>query len=66
MSSLARRREGQSGSEKLALGIVGSLAVVATGGAFAYAIATEELVVTSGRTRVVVGKAATRMLRVRV
>lgn len=31
MSNLARRREGQPGSEKLALGIVGALAVVATG-----------------------------------
>jgi hypothetical protein len=66
MSNLARWWEGRSGGEKLALGIGGALAVVATGGAFAYVVATEGLVVVSGETLVVVGKAATRMLRVRV
>lgn len=63
MSLLVRWWDGRSGGEKLALGIAGALAVVATGGALAYAIATEGLVVASGGTLVVVGKAATAMLR---
>jgi hypothetical protein len=54
---------GRSDGEKLALGIAGGLAVVATGGALAYAIAAEGLVVASGGTLIVVGKAATTMLR---
>ena len=48
---------------KLALGVVGSLVVVATGGALAYAIAAEGLVVASGGSVIVIGKAATTMLR---
>ncbi|MCP3169958.1 hypothetical protein [Myxococcus qinghaiensis] len=63
MSSLARWWERRSDGEKLALGIAGGIAVVATGGALAYAIATEGLIVASGGTLVVVGKAATAMLR---
>jgi len=63
MSSLARWWDRRSDGEKLALGIAGGIAVVATGGALAYAIATESLIVGSGGTLVVVGKAATSMLR---
>jgi len=63
MSSLARWWDRRSDGEKLALGIAGGIAVVATGGALAYAIATEGLIVASGGTLVVVGKAATSMLR---
>lgn len=48
MSHLVRWWDGRSGGEKLALGIAGALAVVATGGALANAIATEGLVVASG------------------
>lgn len=66
MSSLVRWWDGRSDGEKLALGIVGSLAVVATGGALAYAIAAEGLIVASGGTIIIVGKAATTMLRGRV
>lgn len=65
MSNLVRWWEGCSDGEKFALGIVGGLAVVATGGALAYAIAAEGLVVASGGTLIVVGKAATTMLRAR-
>jgi len=63
MSNLVRWWEGRSDGEKLALGIAGGLAAVATGGALAYAIAAEGLVVASGGTLIVVGKAATTMLR---
>ncbi|WP_223643746.1 hypothetical protein [Corallococcus sp. EGB] len=63
MSSLARWWDRRSDGEKLALGIAGGIAVVATGGALACAIATEGLIVASGGTLVVVGKAATSMLR---
>ncbi len=50
MSNLLRRWEGRSD----ALGIVGGIAVVATGGALAYAIAAEGLVLASGGTLIVV------------
>jgi len=60
MSHLVRWWDGRSGGEKLALGIAGALAVVATGGALAYAIATEGLVVASGGTLVVVGNDVAR------
>jgi hypothetical protein len=63
MSNLARWWDRRSDGEKLALGLAGAVAVVFTGGALAYAIATEGLVVASGGTLVVVGKAATAMLR---
>lgn len=63
MSSIARWWEARSDGERLALGIVCGLAVVATGGALAYAIATEGLVVASGGTVIVVGRVATAMLR---
>jgi hypothetical protein len=66
MSNLVRWWSNLSEGEKLVLGIAGGFAVVATGGALAYAIATEGLVVASGGTLVVVGKAATSMLRRRV
>lgn len=62
MSNLVRWWDGRSDGEKLALGIVGGLAVVATGGALAYAIATGGVVVASGETVILVG-AATSMLR---
>jgi hypothetical protein len=61
--NLVRWWKGRSDGEKLALGIAGCLAVVATGGALAYAIVAEGLVVASGGTLIVVGKAATTMLR---
>jgi hypothetical protein len=63
MSSLVLWWDRRSDREKLALGIAGGIADVATGGALAYAIATEGLIVASGGTLVVVGKAATSMLR---
>jgi hypothetical protein len=62
MSSIERWWSGRSGGEKLALGIVGGLAVVATGGALAYAVATGGVVVASGETVILVG-AATSLLR---
>ena len=65
MSNLARWWSSRSDGEKLALGIVGGLAVVATGGALAYAIATGGVVVASGNTVILVG-AATSVLRGRV
>lgn len=65
MSSIERWWSGRSDGEKLALGIFGGLAVVATGGALAYAIATGGVVVASGETVILVG-AATSMLRGRV
>lgn len=65
MSSIERWWSGRSDGEKLALGIVGGLAVVATGGALAYAVATGGVVVASGETVILVG-AATSMIRGRV
>ena len=65
MSSIERWWSGRSDGEKLALGIVGGLAIVATGGALAYAIATGGVVVASGETVILVG-AATSMIRGRV
>lgn len=62
MSDLARWWSGRSTNEKLALGIVGGLVVVATGGALAYAIATGGVAVVSGETVILVG-AATSALR---
>lgn len=62
MSNIERWWSGRSDGEKLALGILGGLAVVATGGALAYAIATGGVVVASGETVILVG-AATSMLR---
>jgi ApbE superfamily uncharacterized protein (UPF0280 family) len=63
MSGLVRWWNRRSDGQQLALGIAGSVAVVATGGALAYAIATEGLIVASGGTVIVVGKAATSLLR---
>ena len=65
MSNIERWWSGRSDGEKLALGIVGGLAIVATGGALAYAIATWCFVVASGETVILVG-AATSMIRGRV
>lgn len=65
MSNIERWWSGRSDGEKLALGIVGGLAIVATGGALAYAIATGGVVVASGETVMLVG-AATSMIRGRV
>ena len=65
MSSIELWWSGRSDGEKLALGIVGGLAVVATGGALAYAVATGGVVVASGETVILVG-AATSMIRGRV
>jgi hypothetical protein len=65
MSNIERWWSGRSDGEKLALGIVGGLAIVGTGGALAYAIATGGVVVASGETLILVG-AATSMLRGRV
>ncbi len=65
MSSIERWWSGRSDGEKLALGIVGGLAIVATGGALAYAVATGGVVVASGETVILVG-AATSMIRGRV
>jgi len=62
MSNLNRWWAGRSENEKLALGIFGGLAVVATGGALAYAIATGGVVVASGETVILVG-AATSLLK---
>jgi hypothetical protein len=62
MSSIERWWSGRSGGEKLALGIVGGIAVVATGGALAYAVASGGVVVASGETVILVG-AATSLLR---
>ena len=63
MSGITRWWEKRSEGEKLAIGIASGVAVVATGGALAYAIATEGLVVASGGTLLVVGKAASSMMR---
>ncbi len=65
MSNIERWWNGRSDGEKLALGIVGGVAIVATGGALAYAIATGGVVVASGETVILVG-AATSMIRGRV
>jgi hypothetical protein len=65
MSNIERWWSGRSDGEKLALGIVGGLAIVATGGALAHAIATGGVVVASGETVILVG-AATSMIRGRV
>jgi hypothetical protein len=65
MRNIERWWSGRSDGEKLALGIVGGLAIVATGGALAYAIATGGVVVASGETVILVG-AATSMIRGRV
>jgi hypothetical protein len=62
MSNIERWWSGRSDGEKLALGM---LAIVATGGALAYAIATGGVVVASGETVILVG-AATSMIRGRV
>ena len=64
MSSIELWWSGRSDGEKLALGIVGGLAVVATGGALAYAVATGGVVVASGETVILVGT-ATSLLRAR-
>lgn len=65
MSNIERWWGGRSDGEKLAFGIFGGLAIVATGGALAYAIATGGVVVASGETVILVG-AATSMIRGRV
>lgn len=65
MSNIERWWSGRSDGEKLALGIAGGLAIVATGGALAYAIGTGGVVIASGETVILVG-AATSMLRGRV
>ncbi|APR75115.1 Hypothetical protein A7982_00461 [Minicystis rosea] len=57
--------DARSSREKLALGLVGGIAVVATGGALAYAIASGGVVIASGETVILVG-AATSILRGRV
>lgn len=62
MSNLKRWWSGRSDGEKLGLGIVGGLAIAATGGALAYALATGGVVIASGETVILVG-AATSMLR---
>ncbi len=62
MSTLERWWSGRSDGEKLALGVVGGLAVLATGGALAYACATGGVVLVSGETVIFVG-AATSMFR---
>lgn len=64
MSSLQRWWDARSSGEKLALGIVGGLTAVATGGALAYAIATGGVVIASGETVILVG-AATSLLKAR-
>jgi hypothetical protein len=65
MSNLVRWWDARSHDEKLAPGIVGGIAVIGTGGALAYAIATGGVVVASGETIILVG-AAKSMLRGRV
>lgn len=65
MSNIGRWWNNRSGGEKLALGIVAGLALVATGGALAYAIATGGVVVASGET-VILGRSATSLFRGRV
>jgi hypothetical protein len=60
--NLQRWWDGRSGGEKLALGIIAGLVVVATGGALAYAVATGGVVLASGETIILVG-AATSLLR---
>jgi hypothetical protein len=62
MSNLRRWWHGRSGGEKLALGIIGGLAVVVTGGALAYAVATGGVIVMSGETVILIG-AATSVVR---
>lgn len=62
MSDLARWWDGRSEGEKVALGMVGGLAVLATGGVAAYAIASGGIVVASGETVILLG-AATSMLK---
>lgn len=57
MSNLQRWWDGRSDGAKVALGIVGGLAVVATGGALAYAAATGGIIVASGETVILVGAA---------
>jgi hypothetical protein len=62
MNGLQRWWDGRSGGEKLAIGIIGGLMVVATGGALAYAVATGGVLVASGETVILIG-AATSLLR---
>lgn len=62
MSDLARWWDGRSEGEKIALGMVGGLAVLATGGVAAYAIASGGIVVASGEFIIVLGT-ATSLLR---
>lgn len=57
MNSIVRWWDGRSDGEKLAIGIIGALVVVATGGALAYAIATGGVVVATGETVVLIGAA---------
>ena len=57
MNSIVRWWDGRSEGEKIALGFVGGLLVVATGGALAYAIATGGVVVATGETVILIGAA---------
>ena len=57
MNSIVRWWDGRSDGEKLAIGIIGGLVVVATGGALAYAIATGGVVVATGETVILIGAA---------
>lgn len=63
MSDVTRWWDKRTTTEKVALGVVGGLAVVATGGALAYAVGTGGVIVASGETVVFVG-AATKLFRV--
>jgi hypothetical protein len=57
MNSIVRWWDGRSNGEKIALGIVGGLLAVSTGGALAYAIATGGVVVATGETVILIGAA---------
>ena len=59
--SIERWWDGRSKGAKIAIGIVGGVVVLATGGAVAYAIFTGGVVVASGSTMVAVGAAATTL-----
>jgi hypothetical protein len=63
MSNIQLRGSRRTGAERWAVGIVGGVVVLATGGAVAYAIGTGGAVVMSGGTVVAIGAAAQALAR---
>lgn len=62
MSNIALWWCSRSEGEKIALGVVGGMAILVTGGVAAYAIASGGIAVASGETVILIG-AATSMLK---